>query len=53
MKMDFKTGGTWCQVGQWTLIMKIYDKKIICKNNCKAGILFTYYYLLVDNDLAE
>ena len=25
MKMDFKTGGTWCRVGQETLMMKIYD----------------------------
>ena len=24
-KDDFKTGGTWRQVGQWTLIMNIYD----------------------------
>ena len=26
-KMDFNTGagGTWQQVGQWTLMMKIYD----------------------------
>ena len=25
MKMDFNTGGTWRRVGQWTLMMKIYD----------------------------
>ena len=25
MKMDFKTGGTWNWVRQWTLMMKIYD----------------------------
>ena len=25
MKMDFNTGGTWRQVGQWTLMMKTYD----------------------------
>ena len=25
MKMDFNTGGTWRWVGQWTLMMKIYD----------------------------
>ena len=25
MKMDFNTGGTWRQVGQLTLMMKIYD----------------------------
>ena len=25
MKMDFYTGGTWRRVGQWTLMMKIYD----------------------------
>ena len=25
MKMDFNTGGTWHWVGQWTLMMKIYD----------------------------
>ena len=25
MKMDFNTGGTWSRVGQWTLMMKIYD----------------------------
>ena len=25
MKMDFSTGGTWRLVGQWTLMMKIYD----------------------------
>ena len=25
MKMDFNTEGTWRRVGQWTLMMKIYD----------------------------
>ena len=25
MKVDFKTRGTWRQVGQWTLIMNFYD----------------------------
>ena len=25
LKVDFKTGGTWRQVRQWTLMMKIYD----------------------------
>ena len=25
LKMDFNTGDTWRQVGQWTLMMKIYD----------------------------
>ena len=25
MKMDFNTGGTWRRVGQWPLMMKIYD----------------------------
>ena len=25
LKVDFKTGGTWRRVRQWTLIMKIYD----------------------------
>ena len=25
MKMDFNTGGTRRRVGQWTLMMKIYD----------------------------
>ena len=25
MKMDFNNGGTWRRVGQWTLMMKIYD----------------------------
>ena len=40
MKMDFNTGGTWRRVGQWTLIMKIYD-------------FFTYYYTQQLNNLAE
>ena len=25
LKVDFKTGGTWCRVGEWALIMNIYD----------------------------
>ena len=25
LKVDFKTGGTWRRVGQYTLIMNIYD----------------------------
>ena len=25
MKMDLNIYGTWCQVGQWTLMMKMYD----------------------------
>ena len=25
MKMDINTEGTWHRVGQWTLMMKIYD----------------------------
>ena len=61
MKMDFNTGGTWRRVGQWTLMMKIYDllysSKLLsnnkCKNHSEDGIFFTYYYLLLDNDLAE
>ena len=64
MKMDFNTGGTWRRVGQRTLMMKSYDFffirlsryqaiKIICKNYPEDGRFFTYYYLLLDNDLAE
>ena len=35
MKMDFTTGGTWHQVGQWKLMMKIYDF-------CYLGKLFSH-----------
>ena len=30
LKMDFNTGGTWRRVGQWTLMMKIYDFFLFC-----------------------
>ena len=26
---------------------------LICKNHCQDGNFFTYYYLLLDNELAE
>ena len=63
MKMHFNTGGTWRRVGQCKLIMKIYDiffqlsQLDALYNNIKNyredGRFFTYYYVLLDNDLAE
>ena len=37
LKVDFKTGGTWCRVGQWTLIMNIYDFFIAVCQNCSTA----------------
>ena len=54
LKVDFKSGGTWRWVGQWTLIMNIYDFSIrlshlvskcwrINKNLPSSWLLFNVY----------
>ena len=64
MKMDFNTGSTWHWIGQWTLMMKIYDLFFIglsllvvpynnIKNHHEDGLFFTYYYMGQLNNLAE
>ena len=33
LKVDFKTGGTWRWVGQWTLMIKINDFLVVQSQN--------------------
>ena len=66
MKMDFNIGVTWRRVGQWTLMMKIYEffirlsrlvalynSIIICKKYSIFEMFLLHNYTGQLNDLAE